>query len=400
MAERNQLEYETAEVARAYFGALDARDVEAMVGCWAPGGTDRFVGQQDLPAPAGVRRYFTALFHAFPDWSTEIVELTTEGGTCAVRWTGRATFAGPGYFDGVAPNGARIELEGCDVLQVRDGKIQHNDAYVNEGAIARQIGLLPPRDSTAQQRLAGLFNTRTRVLGGLSAPEQVAEGVWLVRGGFPSKTFNVFLMRDGDGVLAFDAGISSMSRAIAAAAAGLGGLTRVVLGHAHADHRGAASALGVPVLCHQDERADAEGDGGAHYWHFDELTPLLRPIYPHVLRHWDGEPVSIAQTLSEGDEVAGFNVVHLPGHAPGLIALWRRSDRLALVSDAFYMLDPQTGRPGHVRVPHRAFNQSTEQAKRSMRKLAALEPTTAWPGHVGPLTGDVRAQLEYAADHT
>ena len=34
------------------------------------------------------------------------------------------------------------------------------------------------------------------------------------------------------------------------------------------------------------------------------------------------------------------------------------------------------------------------QAADSIRRLAALEPAAAWPGHLGPLTGDVRAQLE------
>jgi hypothetical protein len=33
-----------------------------------------------------------------------------------------------------------------------------------------------------------------------------------------------------------------------------------------------------------------------------------------------------------------------------------------------------------------------------MRKLAALEPAAAWPGHAKPLTGDVRSQLERAAE--
>ena len=91
---------------------------------------------------------------------------------------------------------------------------------------------------------------------------------------------------------------------------------------------------------------------------------------------------------------------HLPGHAPGLIGLWRAADRLALVSDCFYTLDPQTGRHGHPRVPHDAFNHDTEQARASIRKLAAMEPAAAWAGHADPLTGDVRAQLERAADTT
>jgi hypothetical protein len=29
--------------------------------------------------------------------------------------------------------------------------------------------------------------------------------------------------------------------------------------------------------------------------------------------------------------------------------------------------------------------------------FAALDPSAAWPGHLDPLTGDVRAQLERAA---
>jgi glyoxylase-like metal-dependent hydrolase (beta-lactamase superfamily II) len=119
-----------------------------------------------------------------------------------------------------------------------------------------------------------------------------------------------------------------------------------------------------------------------------------------ALGSWDGGPVKIAETLKEGDDVAGFNVVHLPGHAPGLIALFRESDRLALTTDCFYTLDPLTGRKGDPRVPHAAFNQDTEQARASIRKLAALEPNAAWPGHADPLVGDVRARLERAADTT
>jgi hypothetical protein len=63
-------------------------------------------------------------------------------------------------------------------------------------------------------------------------------------------------------------------------------------------------------------------------------------------------------------------------------------------------VDPQTGLHGHARVPHRAFNKDTEQARASIRKLAALEPATAWAGHANPLTGDVRGQLETAAATT
>jgi len=107
--------------------------------------------------------------------------------------------------------------------------------------------------------------------------------------------------------------------------------------------------------------------------------------------------VKISGTVNEGDEVAGFRVVHLPGHSPGQIGLWRESDRLALTSDCFYTID-MWSRSCSPRVPEAIYNYDTEQARASIRKLAALEPAAAWPGHAKPLTGDVRAQLERAAD--
>jgi glyoxylase-like metal-dependent hydrolase (beta-lactamase superfamily II) len=201
-------------------------------------------------------------------------------------------------------------------------------------------------------------------------------------------------------VLVYDAGIKAMTDAVAAAGASLGGITRVLLGHGHPDHRGVAPYLGAPVLCHADNRADAEGDGGMHYFDFSKLRPHARAAYPQLVKLWDGGPVAIAGTVAEGDSIAGFEVVLLAGHAPGLVGLWRAADRLALVSDCFYALDPQTGRHGPPRVPPEAFNYDTEQARASLRKLAALEPATAWPGHADALTGDVRGQLEHAAATT
>ncbi len=194
--------------------------------------------------------------------------------------------------------------------------------------------------------------------------------MWVVRGGFPQKLMNVYLIEDDDGVTVFDAGIESMARGIASVAAGLGGIKRVVLGHGHPDHRGAAPRLGAPVFCHPDNVADTEGDGGEHYFRFSELDWYARPVMPRLLPIWDGGPVKVEGTVSEGDEVAGFRVIDLPGHAPGLIGLWRESDRLALVSDTFYTLDPQTGPQGRparaaprVQPRHRAGAREHPQAR-------------------------------------
>ncbi len=221
-----------------------------------------------------------------------------------------------------------------------------------------------------------------------------------MRGGVP-RLMNVYLIEDdGGGVTVFDAGVKSMVNAITAAGSPLGGINRVVLGHAHPDHRGAAPGLGAPVFCHAADRADSEGDGGRHYVDFSKLRAYARPVFPHLFDLWDGGPVAIAGTIEEGEDVSGFRAVHIPGHAPGMIALYRERDGVALSTDCFYTLDPQTGIHGPPRVPHHAFNLDTEQARASIRKLAGLKPSAAWPGHAEPLTGDVAAQLERVAATT
>jgi hydroxyacylglutathione hydrolase len=389
------------DVVQRYFDALAAHDLDRAVACWRPGGIDRFVGQEDLTAPDGVRSYFTALFDAFPDFAFQILEMTTEGPRTAVRWQAAATFAGPGSFQGFDPNGARIRIEGCDVLTVGDGDlIEQNHAYVDSGDIARQLGFLPSLDSPATTRLTKLANVRTKLLDRVHGVERerIADGVWLLRGGFPKKTMNVYLIQDGDGVTMFDAGISGMAAAVAAAAARLGGIRRIILGHADADHRGVAPSIPAPVYCHPAERQAAESDSPFRpYWDFAKLTPQGRLLYPRLLPIWDGGAIELAGTVQEGDVVAGFEVIDLPGHAPGLIGLYRESDGLALVSDLIYTIDSQTSRDQLPDVPHPAFNHDTEQARASIAKLAARRPSVVWAGHGKPVSTEVAFQLERAA---
>jgi hydroxyacylglutathione hydrolase len=233
--------------------------------------------------------------------------------------------------------------------------------------------------------------------------EKVAEGVWMLRGDL-RKAMSIYFLEDEDGVVQFDAGTRSMVKATREAARRLGGLKRVVLGHAHADHRGTAPYLGAPVFCHRDEVADAESDAAlAPYFDLAQLPVApVRWIYPFLLRRWDGGAVKIDGTVAEGDEVAGFRVLHLPGHAPGLIGLWRESDRLAIVSDVVYLVDSARLKPlphGEASVPHPAWAWDHAQAKESVRRLAALEPATLCTGHEAPLRGaNLRETLEHAAE--
>jgi glyoxylase-like metal-dependent hydrolase (beta-lactamase superfamily II) len=243
--------------------------------------------------------------------------------------------------------------------------------------------------------------------------ERVADGVWLVRGGF-RHGMNVYLLEDDGGVTAFDAGTKPMVKAVRAAADKLGGLKRVVLGHADSDHRGTAPYLDAPVYVHPDDLEAARAPGPFRdYWTIDEIdVASSRWLYEHVLhKRWDGGPVDVAGTVSEDDDVCGFEVKHFPGHAPGLIGLWRASDGVALVSDTIYLVDSMALKPMpelelegvsglQPTVPHPVWNWDTAIAAESVRKLAALEPRRIFPGHEQVLEGDpkkIRTLLEDAA---
>src|SRR5687768_12636892 len=100
------------QVATAYFEAIAARDVDAMAEQWAAGGIDHFYGMEDLEGPEGVKRFFTDMFRAMPDFSMSVMDIVAYGDKAAVRWHATGTFNGEGKFQGVAPTGAHIELEG------------------------------------------------------------------------------------------------------------------------------------------------------------------------------------------------------------------------------------------------------------------------------------------------
>jgi glyoxylase-like metal-dependent hydrolase (beta-lactamase superfamily II)/predicted ester cyclase len=390
-----------AELAREYFEQIGV-DRNAQRRWYADDARIEILGALEGAGKAELVAFFDMLNDAIPDLRMEVLDVLGEGDKVAVHWRLNGTFAGPGQFNGIDPTGARLDgLTGVDVITMRDGKIVRNDAYIDNLTVGRRLGLMPPAGSPVEQRMNKAFNVRTKVARRLvaphGAPEEVAEGVWKVQGE-PGKC-NVYFVRDGDGVLMFDAGARTMTGAVAAAAAQLGGLTRIVLGHGHTDHRGTAPSFDVPVLCHPDEVVDAEGSGGWRYWDrsLKHLPLPLRPV--HRFFHdkaWDGGPVKTSDTVSEGDDVAGFEVVHLPGHAPGMIALWRESDRVALSTDAFYVID-MWGRDSEPHLPTAGYNFDHEQARASLRKLAALDPAVCHPGHAKALEGDVRVRLERAA---
>jgi len=154
---------EAGAVARAYFEAVAERDLDAMVSFYEPGGTGELHGLVELVAPHSYRAWFANLFAAFPDFRFEILDVVGEGEKAAVRWRATGTFDGSTRFEGMDPTGATVDLTGCDVVTVRNGKIHRNDAYMNGAQMAQQLGALPPAGSRAERATLAALNLKTRL---------------------------------------------------------------------------------------------------------------------------------------------------------------------------------------------------------------------------------------------
>lgn len=156
---------DAATVARGYFEAVGRRDLDAMTAFYEPGGSGEIYGLVELKVPTSYRAWFGDLFAAFPDFELEIVEVVAAGGKAVIRWSATGTFSGSVRFEGLDPNGARVEIQGCDVLTIRDGRIQRNDAYMNAADLARQLGALPPAGSPLERLMTAALNVKTHLAG-------------------------------------------------------------------------------------------------------------------------------------------------------------------------------------------------------------------------------------------
>jgi hydroxyacylglutathione hydrolase len=209
--------------------------------------------------------------------------------------------------------------------------------------------------------------------------KNLAPGVWRLKQ-LPAPTINVYLAGD----VLIDAGTRWDRRRIFAEIEGRE-LSLLVLTHVHPDHQGVAKdvceARGIPLACHADDVDAMEGRRPV------QEAATDNPVNKIIARLWQGPPYKVDRALEEGDEVAGFRVVHAPGHSRGEVIFFRESDRVAICGDVIRNMSYATGLPG-IKEPPDIFTTDPVENRRSIRKLAALEPSLILPGH-GPPVADM-----------
>jgi hydroxyacylglutathione hydrolase len=207
--------------------------------------------------------------------------------------------------------------------------------------------------------------------------KNLAPGVWRLDE-FPRPLINVYVAED----VLIDAGRRWDAGRIRRQTGKLP-LSMLALTHVHPDHQGSAKVVceerGIPLACHEADVDAMEGRRPVR-----ASNAIGAKVFARL---WEGPPHKVDRILRDGDEVAGFRVIHAPGHAPGEVIFFRDADRVAICGDVirnitYLSLRTRLDEPPDDLTPDPAEN------RRSIRKLAELEPRLILPGH-GPAVTDM-----------
>src|SRR5688572_20402871 len=219
---------------------------------------------------------------------------------------------------------------------------------------------------------------------------------------------NVFAVAGESGWTLIDAGLNGSAGRLKSWAAehfGDAAPNAIVLTHAHFDHVGAIDAWNVPVYAHVEELPYVTGErlypppdptvGGG-------LMARMASAYPRELVDLGDR----ARPLAADGSIPGmpeWRWIHTPGHTAGHVALFRDRDRFLIAGDAFVTTKQESmtsvmQQRVEIHGPPAYYTPDWEQARESVERLAALEPSVAATGHGRPWSGpQMLEQLQYLA---
>ena len=204
-----------------------------------------------------------------------------------------------------------------------------------------------------------------------------------------------YLVQEADRLTLIDTGLATCAPAIIEVIEGLGrkigDLRQIVVTHYHVDHMGSLAELaersGAPVLAHALDAPVVRGEQPEEEPILSELEkPYAEETRKQVL---PARRCSVDRELTDGDEIdleGGAQVVHVPGHTRGSIAIYAPKRRALFAGDAAVRMPD-----GRLIVG--VFNVDPERTRASFRRLADLEFDAAFFGHGKPL--DKHASLAF-----
>jgi steroid delta-isomerase-like uncharacterized protein len=151
-------------VREAFEAIFDRQDIDAVRHMWTEDSVDHFLALGlDARGPEELAAFFRGLHASISDLDMTIENIVEDDRHGVVQWRVTGVFDGE-PFQGIEATGKRVELRGCDVFRFTDdGMLDSNTVYYDAAEFARQVGMLPPRDSAADRAMTAAFNAVTRL---------------------------------------------------------------------------------------------------------------------------------------------------------------------------------------------------------------------------------------------
>jgi steroid delta-isomerase-like uncharacterized protein len=93
------------------------------------------------PTKEGVTQFFNLFRSAFPDLRLTAHEIVVEGDLLCARGTMSGTHEGD--FMGMPPSGKHFEVEGFDMVRIRDGRVTEHWGVFDSLGMMQQLGAIP-----------------------------------------------------------------------------------------------------------------------------------------------------------------------------------------------------------------------------------------------------------------
>jgi glyoxylase-like metal-dependent hydrolase (beta-lactamase superfamily II) len=208
----------------------------------------------------------------------------------------------------------------------------------------------------------------------------------------------VYLLLVRDRVVVIDAATPGRAGAVWRYVYSLGyapeAVSEIWLTHGDIDHMGSLAALkarsGAWVVVHRADAPLVNGQADRELGQGPGTDPVgrLARWSIHRLLRCALRPVAVDRLLEDGDNLEGWQVVHVPGHTAGSVCFYHPRLKVAIVGDA---LNYRRGRLG---APPSMFTVDMIQAHASIQKIATLDFEVCCFGHGPPLMRSARQQVQ------
>ena len=134
--------------------ACNDRDFDAQADAMASDGKVVIVGSGDVfVGPDGSRKYSESWANGFPDGRITIDDIFADGDRVVIEVTGRGTHTGTleTSMGAIPATGRSLTIKLCDVVELKDGKVQEQRTYFDTGSMMAQLGLAAEQSVTTNK---------------------------------------------------------------------------------------------------------------------------------------------------------------------------------------------------------------------------------------------------------